>query len=54
MFYNNKAAVYVELKEFEKAIEACELALKVKEDNSIYDYKKIAKIFARLGSIYEK
>lgn len=31
-----------------------ELALKIKEDNNIYDFEKLSKIYARLGSLYTK
>lgn len=40
--------------ELDKAVEVCELALKIKEEHCIYDFEKLAKLYARLGSIYSK
>ncbi|KAL4476381.1 hypothetical protein ABPG74_010114 [Tetrahymena malaccensis] len=54
LYYNNKAAVYIEQKNYDAALETVELALKVAHDNSIKDFQKIAKIFARKASILAK
>ena len=37
-----------------KALEFCNLALHVKEDNMIFDFVKLAKLYARLGAVHEK
>lgn len=45
-YYSNKAAVYFEMKDFDKCIEQCDKALEtVKAGN--YDYVKVAKAMAR-------
>lgn len=54
LYYNNKAAAYMELKDYEEALKAVEVALKVAEDNKIKDFTKLAKLFARKGSIFAK
>lgn len=51
IYYNNLAAVYLEKKEYEKAIESCEKAEEVCKSGH-YDYVKLAKVLARKASAY--
>lgn len=45
-FYTNKAAVYFEMKDFEKCIEECDKAIEETKGKQ-YDFKKLAKAIAR-------
>ncbi|KRW98760.1 hypothetical protein PPERSA_03895 [Pseudocohnilembus persalinus] len=54
LYYNNKAACYIEKQELDKAQEEVEKALKIREEEHIYDFKKAAKLYSRLGSIFER
>lgn len=49
LFYNNKAAAYIELKQFDLALEACNDALKLLEEHK--DFQKKAKILARKARV---
>ena len=49
IYYSNLAAVYIEMKEFDKAIEECEKAIE-KTQGCSYDFKKLAKVYARKAS----
>lgn len=52
-YLNNLGAVYMELKDYDKAIEACTKA--IEEGRVIYaDFKIIAKSYARIGTAYER
>ncbi|KAJ5066190.1 hsp70-hsp90 organizing protein [Anaeramoeba ignava] len=52
-FYNNKAAVYVEMKEYEKCHETLDQAIEY--GRKIYaPFPEIAKLFARKGNAYRK
>ena len=52
IYYNNLAAVYVEKKQYDKAIEACDKAEEVCKTAGQYDYVKLAKILARKAAAY--
>ncbi len=54
LYYSNKAAVYIELNQFDKALLAVEEGLKFIEDGVVKDYVKKAKLFARKGSVLAK
>lgn len=45
-YYNNKAAVYFEMKDYEKCIQECEKAIE-KSKGANYDYIKLGKAIAR-------
>eukprot|EP01017_Pseudomicrothorax_dubius_P004120 TRINITY_DN10756_c0_g2_i2.p1 TRINITY_DN10756_c0_g2~~TRINITY_DN10756_c0_g2_i2.p1 ORF type:complete len:555 (-),score=157.28 TRINITY_DN10756_c0_g2_i2:62-1690(-) len=51
-YYYNKTAVFIEQKEFEKALSVCDDALKVIDRFQHTDAEKIAKIYARKGTIH--
>lgn len=52
-YLNNLGAVYMELKDYDKAIETCKKA--IEEGRVIYaDFKIIAKSYARIGTAYER
>jgi len=51
-FYNNKGAVYLEEKNYEKCIETCEKAVEVGRENRA-DFKLIAKAFVRIANAYK-
>lgn len=53
MFMNNKAAVYVEMGQTEKAIEICNEALEVGKANKA-GYEETAKVLQRIGSAHVK
>lgn len=48
-FYSNLAAVYFEMKDYEKCIAECEKGVEIGRDNRA-DFKLIAKAFARIGN----
>jgi len=52
IYFNNLAAVYVEKKQYDKAIEACEKAEEVCKTSGHYDEIKLAKILARKAAAY--
>jgi len=59
IYHNNKAAVYVELGEYDKVIEMCkDLLLRRYEINSANpgggSFEKVAKVYNRMASVYEK
>jgi len=54
LYYNNCAACYIELQEYDKAMEMCDQALKLSEENKLKDFVMLSKIFARKGSIFNK
>lgn len=54
LYYNNKAAVYIELKDLDGALAAVEAALRAAEEHSVKDFTKIAKIYARKASVLQK
>ena len=54
LYYNNKAAAYIELKQLDAALETIEIALKVAVDTQLKDFQKHAKLFARKASIFAK
>ena len=45
-YINNKATVYFEMKDYEKCLEQCDLAIK-KSQEGHYDYHKLGKALAR-------
>lgn len=47
-FYTNMAAVYFEMKEYEKCIKECEKGIEIGRENRA-DFKLIAKAFCRMG-----
>ena len=49
IFYSNLAAVYIEMKEYDKAIEECDKAI-AKTKEGPYDFIKAAKVLARKAS----
>jgi stress-induced-phosphoprotein 1 len=53
MYYSNLAAVYIEEKKFDQAIEQCEIGITVAREGS-YDFQKLAKVMARKAAAYEK
>lgn len=54
LYYNNKAAVFIELKDLENALLATDSALDAAEKYSVKDFTKIAKIYARKASVLQK
>lgn len=52
-YYTNKAAVYFEMKEYEKCIELCDAAEEITKEG-YYDYAKLAKAFARKANALSK
>ena len=53
VYYNNKAAVYVELKKYDQARELSEKAAEIGRSNRA-DYTLIAKALTRIATCYEK
>jgi stress-induced-phosphoprotein 1 len=51
IYYTNKAIVYLEMREADKAIEACDKAVEVCKAGH-YDFKKLGKAFAKKASAY--
>lgn len=51
LFNSNKAAVYIEMKEIDKAIKICQDAI---DSNSRMSFETKAKLLARIGSAYQK
>jgi tetratricopeptide (TPR) repeat protein len=54
LYYNNKAAAYIELKEFEAALLEISHAEKLFDEGVVKDFVKKAKVLARKGTIYSK
>jgi len=52
-FHSNMAAVYFEMKDFEKCVACCEKAVEVGRENRA-DFKLVAKAMSRMGSAYRK
>jgi stress-induced-phosphoprotein 1 len=52
IYYNNLAAVYIEKKDFDKAIECCDKAEEICKSAGHYDYIKLSKILARKANAY--
>lgn len=52
LYYNNKAACYCELKEYNKAMACVDKALEVATESSLKDFSKWAKLYARKANIY--
>ena len=52
-FLNNRAAVYFEMKDYEKCISECEKAIEVGRENQA-DFKLVAKAYARLANAHSK
>lgn len=51
-YYNNLAAVYYEMKQYDECIEQCKKAIEVGRAARA-DYKAVAKSFARIGNAYK-
>lgn len=49
LYYNNKAACYMELKEYDKALEECDKAI-TKSREGYYDFVKLGKVLGRKGN----
>ncbi len=54
LYYNNKAAVYIETGEYGKALEEVNKAEKLFEDGTVKDFAKKAKVLARKAAIFAK
>ena len=54
LFYNNKAACYIETNDFTKAFQVLDKALEVYAENTHKDFAKLAKIYARKASAFAK
>ena len=54
LYYNNKAAAYIELKDFEGALQEIKRAETLFEEGVVKDYVKKAKVLARKGTIFSK
>jgi len=52
-FHSNLAAVYFEMKDFEKCVASCEKAVEVGRENRA-DFKLVAKAMSRMGGAYRK
>jgi tetratricopeptide (TPR) repeat protein len=50
-YYTNKAAVYYEMKEYQKCIDECDRAIQ-KSREGYYDYVKLSKALGRKGNAY--
>ena len=50
-YYTNKAAVYFEMKDYQKCIECCDSAI-AKSREGYYDYVKLGKALSRKGNAY--
>jgi hypothetical protein len=50
VFYSNKAAVYFEMKDYDKCIGACDDAIETTKSGGQYDYIKLSKAMARKGN----
>lgn len=54
LYYNNKAAAYIELKEYDNALSEIAKAEKLFEEGVAKDYIKKAKVLARKATILQK
>ena len=54
LYYNNKAAAYIELNELDNALEEISRAEKLFEEGVVKDFVKKAKVLARKGNIFAK
>lgn len=54
LYYNNKAACYIEKNDFTKAMEVCDKALEVASESGLKDFTKLAKLYARKASVFAK
>ena len=54
LYYNNKAAAYIEMGNFEKAHEELNRAEKLFEEGTVRDFVKKAKVYARRASLLAK
>lgn len=54
LYYNNKAAAYIELNELDNALEEIAKAEKLFEEGVVKDFVKKAKVLARKGTIFGK
>ena len=54
LYYNNKAAVYIEMKQLDLAMQTVDTALEVYNKGSDKDFVKLAKLYARKGSVYRQ
>lgn len=55
VFHNNMAAVYFEIKDYEKCVEKCKKAIELeKAKKSGFDYVVVGKAWVRIGNAYEK
>jgi stress-induced-phosphoprotein 1 len=52
-YYNNKAAAYFEMKEYDQCIEQCDKAVEIGRENRA-DYKLIARSYSRMATAYHK
>lgn len=53
LFYNNRAAVFIEMKDFDAAMKSVDEALRVYADLEKKDFLKVAKLYARKAAIYK-
>ena len=54
LYYNNKAAAYIELKDYDAAMAEISRAEKLFDEGVVKDFIKKAKIMARKGTIFMK
>lgn len=54
LYYNNKAAAYIEQKDYEAALQEIKKAETLFEEGVAKDYVKKAKVLARKGTIFSK
>lgn len=54
LYYNNKAAAEIEMKEYDKAHETINKAILLFDDGICKDYVRKAKVYARKGSLLAK
>lgn len=54
LYYNNKAAAYIELNDLDSALAEIARAEKLFEEGVVKDFVKKAKVLARKGTIYGK
>lgn len=54
LYYNNKAACYIEKNDLAKALEVCEKALEVATETNLKDFGKLAKLYARKANVLAK
>lgn len=52
VYHNNKAAVYLEMKEAERVIESCNKAIEIWKNGGSYDGAKMCKAYSRKASAY--